>query len=112
MKYGFMPPHTGSFYKKDIFKKFGYYKNFQTAGDFEHLLRLIYKNKIQFKILNIITTRMRTGGLSGKNLASYIVINKELIKSFKINKIISNNFLIFLRIPSKIFQYIFFNKRE
>ena len=38
---------------------------------------------------------MRTGGLSGKNLASYIVINKELIKSFKINKIISNNFLIF-----------------
>ena len=82
MKYGFMPPHTGSFYRKEIFQKFGYYKDFQIAGDFEHLLRIIYKKKIGFEILNMITTRMRSGGLSSKNLKSYIIINKELIKSF------------------------------
>lgn len=112
MKYGFMPPHTGSFYKKNIFQKFGYYKNFKIAGDFEHLLRLIYKNKIKFEILNVITTRMRTGGLSGNSLKSYIIINKELIKSFKINNIISNNLFIFFRIPSKIFQYFFIDKNK
>ncbi len=112
MKYGFMPPHTGSFYKKEIFQKFGYYKDFRIAGDFEHLLRIIYKKKIGFEILNMITTRMRSGGLSSKNLKSYIIINKELIKSFKINKIVTNNLLIFLRIPSKIFQFIFFNKNK
>ncbi len=112
MKYGFMPPHTGSFYKKRIFMKYGYYKDFRIAGDFEHLLRLIYKYKLDFEILNLITTRMRSGGLSSKNLGSYIVINKELIKSFKLNKIINNNFLILLRIPSKIFQFFLFNKRK
>ncbi len=112
MKFGFMPPHTGSFYRKKIFNKYGYYKNFRIAGDFEHLLRLIYKNNIDFEILNLITTRMRSGGLSSKNLSSYIIINKELIKSFKINNIVTNNLLIFLRIPSKIFQFILFNKNK
>ena len=107
-----MPPHTGSYYKKRIFMKYGYYKDFRIAGDFEHLLRLIYKYKLDFEILNLITTRMRSGGLSSKNLGSYIVINKELIKSFKLNKITNNNFLILLRIPSKIFQFFLFNKRK
>ncbi len=110
MTYGFMPPHTGSFYKKNIFNIYGYYKNFQIAGDFEHLLRLIYKKKINFEILNLITTRMKSGGLSSKNLSSYITINKELIKSFNINEIKSNRFLIFLRIPSKLLQFFNFDK--
>ena len=95
MLYGFMPPHTGSYYKREIFDKQGYYKNFKIAGDFEHLLRILYKKKIQFEFLNLITTRMKTGGLSSKNLSSYITINKEIIKSFKINSIKINKFLIF-----------------
>ena len=42
MKYGFMPPHTGSFYKiVKYFMKYGYYKDFRIAGDFEHLLRFL-----------------------------------------------------------------------
>ena len=112
MKFGFMPPHTGSFYKKEIFKSVGYYKNFKIAGDFEHILRAIYKKNIQYEILNIITTRMKTGGLSSKNLESYFIINKELINSFKINKINNNYFYIFLRIPSKIFQFFNFNIKK
>ena len=111
--YGNMPPHTGSFYKKEIFKKYGYYnKSFKIAGDFEHLLRLIYIKKIKYKILDFVITRMRTGGLSSKNFNSFIIINNEILKSFKTYNINSNLFRILMRIPSKIQQYLFLNQKK
>lgn len=111
--YGNMPPHTGSFYQKEIFKKYGYYNNsYKIAGDFEHLLRLIYIKKIKYKILNFVVTRMRTGGLSSKNINSFIIINNEILKSFKIHNINSSFFRIFLRIPSKIKQYFFLDQKK
>ena len=112
MLYGFMPPHTGSYYNREIFEQQGYYKNFKIAGDFEHLLRILYKKSIQFEHLNLITTRMKSGGLSSKNFNSYITINKEIIKSFKINFIKINKLFIFFRIPSKIMQFIIFDKKN
>ena len=111
--YGNMPPHTGSFYKKEIFEKYGYYnKSFKIAGDFEHLLRLIYIKNVEFKILNFVVTRMRAGGLSSRNINSFIIINKEILKSFKIYNIPSNLFRILTRIPSKINQYIFLDQKK
>ena len=111
--FGNMPPHTGSFYKKEIFVKHGYYnKEFKIAGDFEHLLRLIYVNNVNYKILNFIITRMRTGGLSSKNLNSFLIINNEILKSFIIHNINSNLIKILLRVPPKIFQYIFLNQKR
>ena len=55
---------------------------------------------------------MRSGGLSGKNLNSFYIINNEILKSFKINKIKTNLYKILLRIPPKIFQYIFLNQKK
>ena len=108
-----MPPHTGSFYKKEIFEKYGYYnKTYKIAGDFEHLLRLIVVRNLKFKILNFIVTRMKSGGLSGRNLNSFLIINKEILKSLRFHKIKSNIFKILLRVPPKIFQYIFLDQKK
>lgn len=109
--YGNMPPHTGSFYKRDVFDKYGLYnKNFKIAGDFEHLFRLIFIKNLKFKTLNFITTRMKTGGLSGKNLNSFFIINSEILKTFQIYNIKKSLFKIIFRVPPKIFQYIFLNQ--
>ncbi len=111
--YGNMPPHTGSFYKKEIFKNYGYYKkNYKIAGDFEHLLRLIVVKEIKFKILNFIVTRMKAGGLSGKNFNSFLIINKEILKSLRYHNIKANLLKILLRVPPKIFQYIFLDQKK
>ena len=111
--YGNMPPHTGSFYKKKIFTKHGYYNTgFKIAGDFEHLLRIIFINKQKFKLLNFVVARMKSGGLSSKNLRSFLIINKEILKAFKINGLKSNILRILLRVPPKIFQYILLNKNK
>ena len=111
--FGNMPPHTGSFYKKEIFLKYGYYnKNFKIAGDFEHIFRLIFQKNLKYIKLNFIVTRMKTGGLSSKNLNSFLTINKEIIKSFKIYNQDVSLFRILLRIFPKITQYIFLNQKK
>ena len=111
--FGNMPPHTGSFYRKEVFKEYGYYdKSFKIAGDFEHLLRIIYIKNVKYKILDFVITRMRAGGLSSRNINSFIVINIEILKSFKIHNISSNLFRILARIPSKINQYILLNQKK
>ena len=111
--FGNMPPHTGSFYKKEIFEQYGYYKkNFKIAGDFEHLLRIVFIKNIKYETLNFIVTRMKSGGLSGKNIRSFLTINNEILKSFSIHNINSNLLKILLRVPPKIFQYIFLNQNQ
>ncbi len=111
--YGNMPPHTGSFYRREIFNRYGPYNSeFKIAGDFEHLFRLIYICNLKFKNLNFITTRMRAGGLSGRNINSFITINREILKTFQIYKKRTNLFKILLRVPPKISQYLFLNQKR
>jgi glycosyltransferase involved in cell wall biosynthesis len=104
---GLMPPHTGLFFKKNIYKKFLYNETYKIAGDFELILRIILKKKIIFFYINLISVRMRTGGLSTKNIFSYIKTTLEIIKAFKNNKLNLNMINALLRIPEKIKQFFF-----
>lgn len=113
MKFGLMPPHPASFISRRSYNKFGTYnENFKIAADFELFLRFLYLKKLNFKILDQTVVRMRTGGISGKNLFSYWISTKEIIKSFKINNIENYFFNIILRIPAKINQLLFFNRKK
>ena len=111
MKFGLMPPHPASLIKRDIYIKYGSYnKNFQIAADFELFLRLFVLKKVKFKIINYTVVRMRSGGISGKNLRSYWISTNEILKSFQINGLSSNIFFIVMRIPAKISQLFIYNK--
>ncbi len=110
MKFGLMPPHPASVIKKDVYDKFGLYKeNFKIAADFEIFLRFLFIHKLRFKKINKTIVRMRTGGISGKNLKSYFVTTFEILKSFRLNNFKSNIFFTLMRIPIKFKQIVFFN---
>lgn len=110
MKFGLMPPHPASIIKREIYEKYGLYnENFKIAGDFEFFLRLFYKSKVKFKIIDYILIRMRSGGISGKNFYSYWISTLEILKSFKINNLKTNLLFIVMRFPTKINQLFFFN---
>ena len=55
---------------------------------------------------------MKTGGISGKDIFSYIITTLEIIKSFRINYIEYNLLYILLRFPAKIRQFFFINKKR
>lgn len=108
-RYGLMPPHPGTFIRKKTYANFGLYNdNYNIASDFDLLSRFIYINKINFKYINLISVRMRTGGISGENLKAYLISSIEIIKSLNKNKIKSNIFNVLMRIPSKLNQFFYF----
>ncbi len=113
MKFGLMPPHPASLIKKNIYMKYGLYKeNFKIAADFELFLRLFLIEKIKYKIINSTIVRMRSGGISGKNFKSYWISTIEILKSFQINNLKTNILFIIMRIPAKINQLFIYNKNK
>lgn len=108
---GLMPPHTGAIIHRDIYNFYKLYdEKLKIAGDFEFFLRIFLKKKIAFENLNFCVARMRTGGVSGKNIFSHIISSNEIIKSFKKNNLKSNFIFIYLRFIAKIHQLFFFNE--
>lgn len=102
------PPHTSLFLNKKIFDKFGLYNiNLKIASDFEFMLRIYGINKIYSKYINKTFVVMRAGGTSSKNVFNIIISNYEVYKSFKINSMKVNVFLIFRKILSKALQITF-----
>ena len=112
--YGWMPPHTSLFIKKNIFTKVGLYSNkFRISSDYEFILRVFFNNNFKINSTNLIHTIMRDGGDSRKikllllkiiedisilnkhQLSVFIIITKILTKfnQFFKNKKINNKYL-------------------
>ena len=105
LRIGLMPPHPGSFFRKDIYTKYGLYnKRYKICGDFDFFVRVLLKNKINFIKLKRVTVNMRSGGVSTTGLKSFIKITKEFNDSLISNGYFSSILILILRLPFKIFQ--------
>ncbi|MFC2152107.1 glycosyltransferase family 2 protein [Bacteroidota bacterium] len=104
-KYGFMPAHPSFYAKKELFEKFGYYKeDYLIAADYELLIRFLYKEKLKYRYIETPFVTMRTGGVSNKSLKSRFVLNKEIIRACKENGIRTNSFKIYSKYFRKVFE--------
>ena len=105
--FGFSPPHPSTFILKEIYKTFGLYSiDFKIAGDFDFYLKIMLKNSVKFLTVDENYVIMKTGGASSNSFKSNYYSTKEIIKSFKKNKLYSNFFLVMLRFPFKLIQYL------
>lgn len=104
--YGWMPPHLTFYLKKANFEKYGYYKtDFTCSGDYELMLRMLYKNDISVQYLPKLVVTMRTGGTSTASYKHRIVANKEDRKAWKINGLHPKWFTLWMKPISKITQF-------
>ncbi len=104
--FGHMPAHTGIFVKKEVYENYGYFiENFNNAGDFEFLVRVLFKKKIKFKKIDDYLVKMLYGGRSNKSFQSFIINTIEIKKALKLNGFFSSYFLIMIRFVIKIFQF-------
>lgn len=109
---GHMPPHPGSFVRKELYKKYGCYdEKFKIAGDFDFFYRIINKEKKKFKFLNKTIVRMRMGGTSDNSLKSYLITSNEICKSINKYGNSADKFKIYLRFLNKI-KELFFNDEK
>lgn len=97
-------PHTSMVIKKDLLNNVNKYDTkFKIAADYDLMLKLVAKNPV-IKYYNNVTTVMRHGGKSTKNIKSIIQANLECR-----NSLVKNNFnypivIIIKKIIRKIFQ--------
>lgn len=105
--FGFSPPHPSTFVRKEIYKTLGLYStDFKIAGDFDFYLKIMLKNSVKFLTVDEDYVIMKSGGVSSYSLKSNYHSTKEIIQSFKKNKLYSNFFLVMLRFPFKLIQYL------
>lgn len=108
--WGYMPPHPSFFCKRKLFDSMGYYKtDYKIAADYELLIRYLFVHKIKFRYLQMITTRMRMGGVSTKNINSIITLNKEIKRACKENHLPTNFFKIYTKYLFKPFEFLLNN---
>ncbi len=87
-----IPPHTGTFIKKNILKKNKYKKNYIISGDTELLFRIFNKN-IRYSYVNKFVTIMRVGGLS----TNLFFLFKKIFEDLKIFKLYNLSILDYIQ---------------
>jgi len=111
LKFGWTPPHTSIFLKKNYFTKNSdiYNEKFKISGDYYFILKLFNDKNLKIKYLNIFITIMRTGGDSTK-LNNVLEKFKE---DLNISKLFFKNyfFCVLLKIFRKISQLQVFKKK-
>lgn len=106
LEFGFFPAHPSIFLKKKIYDKYGVYDNtFNIAGDFEFICRILLLG-INIKYINQVITIMSLGGKSSISFKNILIINDEILKACRINKIKTNGLKLLLRYPVKLFEFI------
>jgi len=102
--YGWAIPHPTFFCRKEIFEKHGYFnKQFQTAADFELMLRFIEKHHIEVGYLSKVIVKMRTGGKANV-LRGIVRGNWEIIRSFRLNNLRLSMWFFILKPITKMSQ--------
>jgi len=106
MMKGWMPAQPSFYCRRELYQKYGMFDtSFRVAGDFEHLLRLIYIHKIKLLYVEKDFVTMRMGGASTSGLKSHVTIMKEHLKAFRKNGINNNVFRLIPRYFVKLLEY-------
>lgn len=104
---GWMPAHPTFYVKRSLFEELGYYSlNFDSAADYELMIRFLYKYQINAVFLNKLIVNMRTGGMSNASLKHRY---KALVNDYKAlneNDVPFSVFAILFKKLSKIIQFV------
>jgi glycosyltransferase involved in cell wall biosynthesis len=104
--WGWMPPHPTVYIRKKYFDEYkSYLLSLWGAADYELMLRFMYKNKIIVKYIPSILIKMSIGGQSNRNLNNRLRAHLEDREAWRINKLRSYPWTVFLKPIRKVFQY-------
>ncbi|MDC3089174.1 glycosyltransferase [Alphaproteobacteria bacterium] len=95
-----LPPHTGILVSRDVYSKIGKFNtDYEIAGDFDWMLRLLSSSNISFSFSSEITYVMKSGGVSNSGIISEI---KKFLEDVKVLKSLGFKFAIYKVLRKKI----------
>ena len=102
---GWMPPHLSFYLKKSAIETYGnYITDFTCSGDYELMLRMLYKNNLSAHYLPEVVMTMRNGGTSTASWKHRYRANMEDRRAWQINGLRPHWFTLWLKPISKISQ--------
>ncbi len=105
--YGWMPPHPSFFVRKEVYDKVGLFNtDLRTSADYELMLRILVKHRLQAAYLPMVLVKMREGGLSNSSFKHRLKANREDRLAWKLNGLRPYFFTLYLKPIRKIFQFI------
>jgi glycosyltransferase involved in cell wall biosynthesis len=103
---GWMPPHTAFFLKKSVYDTYGLYdSSYRFAGDYELMLRMLYRYNVSSYYIPEVLMKMRAGGNSNGSLKGRMKANREDLRAWKMNGIKPRWYTLYAKPISKIFQW-------
>jgi glycosyltransferase len=106
-KYGWMPPHPTFFVRREVYEKVGRFNlSFNTAADYEMMLRILFKHNCSTHYLPEVLVKMRMGGASNGSVLRRLKANREDRLAWKINNLKPYFFTLYLKPVRKIFQFV------
>jgi glycosyltransferase involved in cell wall biosynthesis len=104
--YGWMPPHPTFYVKREVYQRLGLYNtDFESAADYELMLRYLYKHQISTTYIPECLVRMRNGGKSNLSLRNRIKANNEDHRAWIINGLKFKIYTRYLKPLRKLIQY-------
>ena len=104
---GWMPPHPTFYVRKEVYNKLGKFDlQFNSAADYEIMLRFIHKHKVKLGYLPRVIVRMRVGGISNVSLINRIKANREDKKAWRVNNLKPKPYTLIFKPLSKIGQFL------
>lgn len=83
---GWMPPHPAFFLKKSAYDAYGNFNtDLRTSADYELMLRMLYKHRLEAVYLNKVIVKMKTGGQSNVSFRNRLKSNREDRAAWLIN---------------------------
>jgi glycosyltransferase len=75
---GWMPPHPTFYVRAGIYSRFGTFDTrFRIAADYENMLRILWRGRVQAAYIPEVLVRMRTGGTSNVSLLNMLRKSRE-----------------------------------
>lgn len=103
---GWMPPHPTFFVKRKCYQKYGCFDlDFDSAADYELMLRFLFKHQITTDYIPEVLIKMRVGGKSNASLMNRYRANKEDKLAWKKNGLKPKFYTTWLKPLIKIKQY-------
>lgn len=104
---GWMPAHPTFYVKRSLFEVFGYYSlNYDSAADYELMVRFLYRHSVKAVFLNKLMVNMRTGGMSNASLKHRYKALVNDYKALRRNNVPFAFLTVFLKKISKVVQFI------
>lgn len=112
-KLGWSIPHPTLFVRKSVYEKYGSYEpSFQLAGDYELILRLMYKYQAKAVYISDVLVKMRTKGVGGSSVQNRLLAHAEDRMAWTNNQLKPAFFTIPLKPIRKIPQFFLPHLRD